>query len=150
MEVIDGAIKGSIQLIVGLVCFLVFGLLLLALCFALFARAFRMWIIAIFSPLFGLFHFFGKNSVVDKLEKDIGFKTFIGLAMVPVYVAAALSFGLVFLTMTVNVDLSKKVSVSSYIDNFTKDPSSGNVQYDLGRTKTSDGKEEPIMSFVAQ
>ncbi len=55
-----------------------------------------MWMYAIFSPLFALKYFLS-----DKVDKDsflgkFDFKEFIGLAMVPVVVSAALGFGFLF------------------------------------------------------
>lgn len=76
--------------------FLVYALLLLALVFALFTRAFYLWVIAIFSPLFGLFYYLeGKGKFAEEF-KNLSFTSFLSLALVPVYVSAALAFGLVF------------------------------------------------------
>jgi hypothetical protein len=78
----------------------IFALLVLALTFALFTRAMYMWLIAVFSPLFGLFYFMeGKGKFAEEYGKKIGFASFVSLAMVPVYAAAALGFGLLFLKM---------------------------------------------------
>jgi len=51
-----------------------------------------------FSPAFGLLYFFekGKEGVGDG-DAKFSITEFISLALVPVYVSAALSFGLVFL-----------------------------------------------------
>lgn len=42
------------KMLVGGVHFFVFGILLLAIFFALISRIFRLWLFAIFSPLFAL------------------------------------------------------------------------------------------------
>jgi len=50
------------------------------------------------SPALGLLYFFGKaKDGVGGEQTKFGVKDFIGLALVPVYVSAALSFGLIFL-----------------------------------------------------
>lgn len=78
---------------------LVYLLLLLALMMALFVRWFWMWIFAMFSPLFWLLHFFKKSSswAWSWDMKNLNIVQFIKLAMMPVYVAWALSFWLLFL-----------------------------------------------------
>ena len=84
----------DIVLTVGLwgVFLIVYALLMLALCFALITRAFYLWIIAIFSPLFGLFYYMeGKGKIAESM-KNLSFTSFISLALVPVYVSAALGF----------------------------------------------------------
>lgn len=72
IKTLQSILNGGIQLIVGIICFLVFAILLVALCFALFTRAFYMWVMAVFSPLFGLFYFFdGKMAGAKKIEDKI-------------------------------------------------------------------------------
>ncbi len=58
LDTLDNIKKISVGLATSLIFFFVFLLLLLALCFALFSRAFMLWIYAIFSPLFSLAYFF--------------------------------------------------------------------------------------------
>ena len=86
---------------------LVFVILMIALLFGLFTRACYLWVMIIFSPVFGLLHFVaGKSNMLGgfgtTLDKSFGIKTFLGLAMVPVYVAAALVFGMLFTALTMN------------------------------------------------
>lgn len=77
---------------------LVYLLLLIALMMALFVRWFWMWMFAMFSPLFWLLHFFKKWwTGVGKETKNFNFTQLIKLALMPVYVAGALSFWLLFL-----------------------------------------------------
>lgn len=76
---------------------IVFTVILIALVLVLFTRVIKMWMYAIFSPLFALRYFLS-----DKIDKDnalskFDFKEFIGLAMVPVVVSAALGFGFMFI-----------------------------------------------------
>ncbi len=73
---------------------MVFGVLVVAIVYALFSRAIMLWLYAMFSPFFSLTYVLGDKA--KKLEK-FSIKEFISLAMVPVYVSAALAFGLMFL-----------------------------------------------------
>lgn len=83
----------------GIVFFLVFGILVIAIVYALFSRAIMLWLYAMFSPLFALNYVIGsKNKSLEKLTVT----KFISLAMVPVYVSAALAFGLMFLSLVMN------------------------------------------------
>lgn len=76
---------------------LAYMLLMVALFLALFVRWVRLWIYMMLSPAFGLLYFFGKGSEgVGGDKAKFSIKEFINLALVPVYVSAALSFGLVF------------------------------------------------------
>lgn len=69
---------------------------MIAIVYALFSRAIMLWMFAIFSPIFALNYVIGKSEKVKGLEHfSVG--KFISLAMVPVYVSAALAFGLMFL-----------------------------------------------------
>lgn len=77
---------------------LVYMLLMVALFLALFVRWIRLWIYMMLSPAFGLLYFFGKSGDgFGKTGEKFNIKEFIALALVPVYVSAALSFGLVFI-----------------------------------------------------
>lgn len=89
--------KIGIQLLMSALFAIVFTVVLIALVLVLFTRVIRMWMYAIFSPLFALRYFLS-----DKIDKDnalskFDFKEFIGLAMVPVVVSAALGFGFMFI-----------------------------------------------------
>ncbi|MDD5197356.1 MAG: hypothetical protein PHN60_00685 [Candidatus Gracilibacteria bacterium] len=78
----------------GIIFFVIFGILVIAIIYALFSRALMLWLYAMFSPVFALTFVLGDKA--KKLEK-FTIKEFISLAMVPVYVSAALAFGLMFL-----------------------------------------------------
>ena len=78
----------------GIIFFVIFGILVIAIIYALFSRALMLWLYAMFSPIFALTFVLGDKA--KKLEK-FTIKEFISLAMVPVYVSAALAFGLMFL-----------------------------------------------------
>lgn len=76
----------------------VYLLLMIALLLALFVRGVRLWIYMMLSPVFGLLYFFWKWSEwVGDIWDKFNIKEFIALALVPVYVSAALAFGLVFI-----------------------------------------------------
>ncbi len=81
---------------------LVFIILMIALLFGLFTRACYLWVMIIFSPVFGLIYFANGKFKTDKLKESFGIETFLSLAMVPVYVAAALVFGMLFTALTMN------------------------------------------------
>ncbi len=76
----------------------VYLLLMIALLLALFVRWVRLWIYMMLSPAFGLLYFFWKWSEwVWESGDKFNIKEFIALALVPVYVSAALAFWLVFI-----------------------------------------------------
>ncbi len=82
--------------------FVVFYLILLsALFIALLVRGIVLWVYMILSPVFWLLFFLWKDVWWDKFNV----KEFIALAFVPVYVSAALSFGLLFLVL-INLGMS--------------------------------------------
>jgi hypothetical protein len=77
-------------LFVAILVFIIFMLITAMLILALFMRAIHFWMIAIFSPLLSLKYF-----LEDKMtfgEKWLSVPKIISLAMVPVYVSAALAF----------------------------------------------------------
>lgn len=91
----------------GLIVTTFFGILIIALCWVLLARALKLWIYVMFSPLFWL-AYFTKNGWEKTFHSEwgggggdtgmtkLGFVPFFKLAMVPVMVSAVLSFGLLF------------------------------------------------------
>ncbi len=86
------------KILFDLLFIIVYALLMVALFLALFVRGVRLWIYIMLSPTFGLLYFFWKVSEwVGDSDNKFSIKEFIALAMVPVYVAAALAFGLVFI-----------------------------------------------------
>ena len=86
----------------GIIFFVVFGVLVIAIVYALFTRAIMLWMYAIFSPLFALNYVMEFKSDSFKGIKQFSIEKFISLAMVPVYVSAALAFGLMFLSLVMN------------------------------------------------
>lgn len=84
------------KIVFDLLFIAVYLLLMIALMLALFARWVRLWLYAMMSPVFGLLYFFwAKEWFWD--EQKFSVKEFIALALVPVYVSAALAFGLTFI-----------------------------------------------------
>lgn len=69
------------------------------LVFVMLLRMIRMWFYIIFSPLFALRFFLGDKVGKESPLNSFSFTDFIGLALIPVYVSAALGFGLMFLTV---------------------------------------------------
>ena len=86
------------QWIIGALMFLVFGILVLALIFMLMMRAIKLWLYAIFSPLFTIKFVLWEKAFWDA-DKDGSFNIseFIGLAFVPAVVSLALSFWLIII-----------------------------------------------------
>ncbi len=89
--------KVILQMGMSVLFAMVFMVILIALVVVLFTRVIRMWMYAIFSPLFALRYFLSDKVDKDSLLSKFEFKEFIGLAMVPVTVSAALGFGFMFL-----------------------------------------------------
>jgi hypothetical protein len=92
---------------VALITTIFFAIILIALCWVLLARAFKLWIYVMFSPLFGLSYALSDEWLWKTLESEwwgewaslgkVGFVPFFQLAMVPVLVSAVLSFWLLFI-----------------------------------------------------
>lgn len=132
-QITEKTIKSVIDIVqklgFGLIFFVVFGILVIAIVYALFTRAIMLWMYAIFSPLFALnYAIGGKHKSLEKLS----IKEFISLAMVPVYVSAALAFGLMFLSLVMNKDGYGKVGMVAKIES-TKQ--SGQQKFQIGGEK---------------
>ncbi len=84
-------------MVINLLFIVVFFILMVALLMALFVRWIYIWVFTVLSPLFGLLYFFGDKT--PEWLKKFTFSKFIWLVMMPVYVAAALSFGLLFIVV---------------------------------------------------
>ncbi|MCD5375071.1 hypothetical protein LR010_01300, partial [Candidatus Gracilibacteria bacterium] len=106
LDTINAAQLSSVKTIADLIFKIVFDilfiavylLLMIALLLALFVRGVRLWVYMMLSPVFGLLYFFNKESEgFGESGKAFNIKEFIALALVPVYVSAALAFGLVFI-----------------------------------------------------
>lgn len=78
-----------------------FLLLSLAIAMALFVRWVYLWLFMILSPTFWLFYFLWDKHR-KKLQEQYSFTQFLSLALVPVYVSAALSFWLLFILIAQN------------------------------------------------
>lgn len=110
LKSVSGIVDMLIMLGLWGIFFIVYALILLALVFALFTRAFYLWVMAIFSPLFGLFYYLeGKGKLAESM-KSLSFSSFLSLALVPVYVSAALSFGLIFVKLAADTTLTPENS----------------------------------------
>ena len=102
-----------VKWIFDLIFVLVYALLMIALALALFVRWVYLWFYAMWSPLFWLLYFFKKEK-----EWIWGWKfsltEFISLAMVPVYVSAALAFWLLFIFSAWNAMKDSKTVAQSW------------------------------------
>lgn len=88
----------TLKIVFDIIFVLVYFILMAALFLALFVRGVWLWMYIMFSPAFGLLYFFEKGKDgVGEWDNKFSITEFISLALVPVYVSAALSFGLVFL-----------------------------------------------------
>ncbi len=85
------------QWIIAAIMFLVFGLLTLALVAMLLVRAIKLWVYAIFSPLF-TFQFVAGSAMMGENKDTFTIKEFVGLCFVPAIVGLALSFGLIMIS----------------------------------------------------
>ncbi len=97
-DVIKSIMQLINQWIIGVLMFLVFGILIMWLIFMLLMRAIKLWFYAIFSPLFTIKYVLGEKAFWDA-DKDGSFNIteFIWLAFVPAVVSLALSFGLIII-----------------------------------------------------
>lgn len=89
------------QLFIGAIMFIVFGLLVMALIAMLLLRAIKLWMYAIFSPIFTL-HFVAGKELFGKNTEWFDIKEFIGLCFVPAVVWLSLSFGLMIISVIHN------------------------------------------------
>ena len=104
----DINVKGGLQNVLKLVekglfdilFIAIYFILIIALALALIVRWIFLWIYVMISPVFGLLYFFDKaDGAGEWIISKFSIKEFIALALVPVYVSAALSFGLLFLVV---------------------------------------------------
>lgn len=86
-----------------------FLLLSLAIAMALFVRWVYLWLFMILSPAFWLFYFLWDKHR-KKLQEQYSFTQFLSLALVPVYVSAALSFWLLFVLIAQNGIISSSTT----------------------------------------
>ena len=99
-EAISDITDMTLKLVFDALFIIVYLVLMIALFLALLVRGIKLWVYAMLSPTFGLLYFFDKTDGVWSGSAKFGIKDFISLALVPVYVAAALSFGLLFIMVS--------------------------------------------------
>lgn len=107
--------KISMNLLLVLLLAIVYFILMVSLFLALFVRWVWLWMYMVFSPVFGLLFFFGKSKENGFMDGKFSISEFISLAMVPVYVSAALAFWLVFIFVA-GTSFSEKGDSSGFID----------------------------------
>jgi hypothetical protein len=101
------------QVLLGVIMFVVFGILVMALIFMLMMRAIKLWMYAIFSPLFTIHFVLGKELLTWESLEDFSLKEFIGLAFVPAVVWLCLSFWLVILSVIQSPGISANSTLQS-------------------------------------
>ncbi len=161
LDTITGAdlstIKGLADLVLTILFDILFVviylLLMIALFLALLVRGIRLWIFMMLSPVFWLLYFFGKtkDAAGEWLDKFTP-KEFISLALVPVYVSAALAFGLVFILVA-----SEWIKEQSQTDNLNKIDAGGfslSIYGSHADTNSEWGKESgeksPLAKIIVQ
>lgn len=85
LDVASAALKIVHTSIISTIMFAVFGLLTLALASMLLVRAMKLWMYAIFAPLF-TFRFVAGSNLMGGDDDSFSIKEFIGLAFVPAIV----------------------------------------------------------------
>ncbi len=95
-DIASAALKIVHTSIVSTIMFAVFGILIVALAAMLIVRAVKLWMYAIFSPLF-TFQFVAGSSMMGENKDTFTLKEFMGLVFVPAIVWLALSFGLIMI-----------------------------------------------------
>lgn len=94
------------QGVIGVIMFLVYGILVIALISILMMRAIKLWVYAMFSPLFTLKYVLGDG--MKKLDESGTFNIgeFIALAFSPAVIGITLSFGLVIVSALLHPPVS--------------------------------------------
>ncbi|MBW7955032.1 hypothetical protein H3C61_04440 [Candidatus Gracilibacteria bacterium] len=146
-DIVSLGVKG----IFDLIFVLVYALLMIALALVLFVRGVYLWFYAMLSPLFGLLYFFKKE------KEGIGggkfsLTEFISLAMVPVYVSAALAFGLLFIFSAGNAMKNSSTTPQSggkpIIEDGGKVINFGGFSYTLKGAVNDGGTKEQIKKLI--
>ncbi len=115
------------QTIISLLFIVIFFILVIALGLWLFVRWVWLWLYTIFSPVFWLLIFFWKEWDSWFMEWKFSFTELIALTLVPVYVAASLSFWLLFLFVAWQW-LSGDTSMHSSIFNISSDDKTSKIE----------------------
>lgn len=103
--------KVSIILLFAVFTYTAFAVLIVILCFLLFKRAIMMWLYLAFAPFMTFSYVFsGKQMQDEKIWGNI--TAFISLALIPVIISAALSFGFVFISI-INAAVMSQTSVAA-------------------------------------
>lgn len=86
-----------VKLVFDFLFVLIYAILMITLGIVLAVRGIYLWLYAMLSPVFGLMYFLDKKEWGEGMFSQFNLKEFFALAMVPVYVMFALSFGLLFI-----------------------------------------------------
>lgn len=118
----------------NLIFMIVYWLLIIAIWIALLVRWIYLWIFMVISPLFWLM-FFLWEKWWETLQK-FNFKEFVNLALVPVYVWAALSFWMLFIMVTVE-SISNSTSDFELLNKVTIPKSDWSIDHNFTITNSS-------------
>jgi hypothetical protein len=129
--------------IIWVLMFIVFGILVLALIFVLMMRAIKLWMYAIFSPLFTVHFVLGKDMLGEKMW-DFNLKEFVWLCFVPAVVWLVLSFGLIIIS---GVMWAKSATTSSDSNKITMFGIPGNYIETKVQSKDSNSYTETKVAF---
>lgn len=103
--------KVSVILLFAVFTYIAFAVLILILCFLLFKRAIMMWLYLAFAPFMTFAYVFsGKQMQDERVWWNI--TSFISLALIPVIISAALSFGFVFISI-INAAVMSQTNVAA-------------------------------------
>lgn len=134
--------KIGMNLLIILLFAIVYFILMVSLCLALFVRWMWLWMYMIFSPVFGLLYFFDKSKD-GFMDGKFSIGEFISLAMVPVYVSWALAFGLLFIFVAgTSFGSQSKTDSTGFIDYKSKTVNSENGSYSWSAAKITQGQWE--------
>ncbi|QFR39388.1 hypothetical protein A9Q91_04110 [Candidatus Gracilibacteria bacterium 28_42_T64] len=112
---ITNVVELGVEKIFHILFIVVYTILVISLALALFTRVVWLWLYMIFSPVFGLLYFFGKENE-GFLDGKFSVTQFFGLAMVPVYVSGALGFGLLFIFVAGNGFATENNTLNTVIE----------------------------------
>ncbi len=127
----------------ALIFYIMFAIVLIALCVVLFVRAIRMWFFIALSPILVFLEVIGQSKSGD--SKHFTVTDFLTAAFIPVWVWAILSVGLVLTSMVMaGVTPTTKPTECSSSEYVLSAYWKGCLGYNKNNT---DGKEESIFSF---
>lgn len=130
VKYIDTIADLVVKIIFDVLFVLVYSILMITIWLVLMMRWIYLWLYIMFSPVFWLMYFFGKNEWGwEWFFWKFNIKEFVSLALVPVYTMLALSFWLVFM-YTVRQGLTKTWDTWSSEIKINNDKNGINIWWD--------------------